>query len=250
MRIAGHLAGLGNAVGLNGRAHLNALAELYELICRVQIYSLYDIGALLVVSRRHVGEARKLEHSRRKGHRLERRCRRRGRHKEALEEGCELIEVRAQRLAYAGSREALCDVLDYIVLTDAVAAADGKACTEILHHRADEHVSANVGGLAVLGELAVAVVYHNHRLGKSSLNKCDSLGELVDGEASSLRVAAAALDSNDLNAASLKACFDCIEIEIVADKVDLLVFYAVLNERVSALACRSDNALESIVGLA
>ena len=135
------------------------------------------------VSRRDVGEACELEHSRGKCHRLESRRRGCGRHKESLEEGRELVEVSAERLADTGGREALCNILDNVVTTDAISAADGKACTEILHHRADENVSADVGRLAVLGKLAVAVIYHNDGLGERRLYERDGLGKLVDGEA-------------------------------------------------------------------
>ena len=244
--IAGHGPGDRLDVGIHRSGGLNALAEGPHSGLGAELDGLNDVVALLRAAGNDP-EAQPLIEAGGKDRALERTGDHGRGQEQTLIEARQDAEIRADLLPQTRGREPVGAALHAGLRADDVAADRGQSAAGVLDQTADAEIRADLGGLKLLHELAVAVVHHHQHVGLDALAEGDQLADLRHGEGRPRRVALRALDRDELGLFVDRGADGGVVEAAVGQQIHLTVAYAVFRQRAGG-GPDADDLLQGVVG--
>ena len=132
-----------------------------------------------------------------------------------------------------------------------IAAHGCDAAARILDEAAGHQIGAHLGRLQGIGELTIAVVHHDHRLGACLMHCLSQGADGLNGQSSPGGVAPAALDQSKSGPALRAYPDDLRQVRlIVLVGVHLTVADAIFQKRARFMSHNADGSLEGVIGRA
>ena len=158
--------------------------------------------------------------------------------------------IAAHLAADARRGQAVADAVDHVLSAHDIAARGRKAAAGVLDQAAHAHVRAKLGGLLSADKFAIAVIHHEHRVGKVPFEHlrqgCDVLGH----EAGARGIAPAALHGHHAGA-RLHGCADGGKVQpSVRAHGHLGIAHTHFAQRSRRAAAHADHILQRVIGAA